>query len=92
MQFTVTREQQARIDKWLFEEIYPEVIEHQRKEFVGSRWSSAAEMCWKDGYPYAGAIGGGVDYKFSPTGLGDVLIVSNAWNKKTLDVTEYDTW
>ncbi len=42
--------------------------------------------------PYYGAIGGGLTYQFTPTGLGTVLKVTEALTGETLDVTDYDSW
>ncbi len=95
MQFQITQEEWAKIGKWLLEEVYPPVVEHQLKDP-----DTAAQLFPdEDGVirrPYTGAIGGGLTYEFTPTGLGTVTRVT--WGKgcgeweKTLDVTDYDLW
>jgi len=41
---------------------------------------------------YYGAIGGGLTYYFSPTGLGDILRVKEAISGEELDLTDYSEW
>jgi hypothetical protein len=43
-------------------------------------------------YPYYGAIGGGLEYIFTPTGLGDCLVVREHFTKEEINVTDYDNW
>lgn len=42
--------------------------------------------------PYYGAIGGGLSYTFTPTGLGTIITVKEAITCKTLNVTEALDW
>jgi hypothetical protein len=42
--------------------------------------------------PYYGAIGGELTYCFTPTSLGDILIVKHSGTKAELDVTPYHEW
>ena len=43
-------------------------------------------------YPYYGAIGGGLKYSFTPTGIGTIVEVTNTILDETLDLTDYDGW
>lgn len=46
---------------------------------------------WPDGTrPYEGAIGGGITYEFTPTGLGIVTIVR--YGDHELNLTDYSSW
>jgi hypothetical protein len=92
-EFRITAEDNAKIVKWLEEEVYPPIVEAQLKD------PSTASMLYrnKDGKirPYTGAIGGGLTYEFTPTSLGVVFKV--IWGKglpgeKSLDLTDYDSW
>jgi len=89
MQFVVSSEDQERIIQWLHTEVYPEQIAHQKAsgEFEGHR---VAEQSWADGYPYDGAIGGGLTYEFTPTSIGVVFKVTSG--DKVLDLTNYNDW
>ena len=83
IKFTVTDEQEAKIAAWL-EEIEPEILEVMKSKKI-----NPANYGNK---PYYGAIGGGVYYKFSLTGLGETLVVEEYYTKKELNVTDYSMW
>lgn len=89
MTFEVTQGQKDTIREWLDEVIYPAAIAKQKLEHPNDE---AYKISWEMGVPYCGAIGGDVKYTFSPTGLGDGLVVSTCWNDETLNVTDYDSW
>jgi hypothetical protein len=42
--------------------------------------------------PYYGAVGGGLTYSFTLTGLGVVVEVTEYHTKKTINLTDYDSW
>lgn len=46
----------------------------------------------KAGRAYYGAAGGQLEYCFSPTSLGDSLVVKHAATKAKIDLTDYDAW
>lgn len=93
MQFQVTAEEHDKIQTWLTTVIYPPIVAKQLQNPI-----TAPYVCEDiDGikYPYMGAIGGGLTYTFSPTGLGMVFKVSHMdvdGKEQTLDLTEYDMW
>ena len=86
MIFSLTEEQQTKLNEWLKIQ-YAKLVEKQ-KGTDAEMWHVTGE----DGtvYPYTGAIGGGCTYSFFPTGLGDVVKVS--YGDETIDLTDYDTW
>lgn len=86
--FQVTDEETAKIHEWLMTTVYPPIIEEQRKTFADAH--EVMKYNWDLGYPYGGAIGGGVTYCFTPTSLGTVFIVQ-AWGQE-LNLTDYDSW
>ena len=88
MKFSTTTEQDTKIDKWLHEEVYPNVIASQREHYKDP--SPFITMCWDDGYPYEGASGGGLTYSFTPTSLGTVEKVR--YGDFELDVSNYGDW
>jgi hypothetical protein len=52
-----------------------------------NKWKKA-----KDYSIYTGAIGGRFTYEFTPTSLGVVVKVSDAVDKTSIDLTEYENW
>jgi hypothetical protein len=42
--------------------------------------------------PYYGTIGGGLTYCFTPTGLGDIVVVREATTGEEINVTDYENW
>lgn len=89
MKFEITKEDRAKIDKWLMTEVYPVIIEEQKQTDMVR--NEAAKACWEDGYPYTGAIGGGLTYCFSPTSIGMSFVVTFL-DRFKLDLTDYDSW
>jgi len=79
MKFEVTEKQQEKLRRWL-EEIKPDVMKLSKPDPFG------------ENEPYYGAIGGGLTYEFTPTGIGDILIVRETYTQKTLNLTDYDSW
>jgi len=41
---------------------------------------------------YCGAIGGRITFKFTPTGLGEIIKVEDTYTKKEIDLTNYENW
>ena len=39
-----------------------------------------------------GAIGGGIQYRFTPTGLGPVIIIKCTVCEQEQNITEFDKW
>lgn len=87
--FTVTRDQKKRIDAWLKKQ-NTKGVKLQKKKIKNP--GPEYLVCWEMGYPYTGAIGGEISYEFSPTSLGDVLVVKNSVTGDELNVTDYDCW
>ncbi len=88
MAFLITPEQQKKALKWLHSEVYPKVIEQQKERF--KQPDPMIALCWAEGYPYEGAIGGGISYEFSPTSVG--MVVRMRYGEFVLDLTEYGDW
>ena len=42
--------------------------------------------------PRYGAAGGGYTYSFIPTGIGLIVKVTEYYTKKTLDLSDYESW
>jgi len=62
-------------------------LDPKESEVVNKWWSK--HKCSKR---YAGAIGGALSYKITPTGIGTVLKAECGWCKKEKDLTDYDVW
>ena len=88
MHFELSKEQNEKVDKWLREEVYPEVVEQQMANTLHP--TPFHYDCWESGLPYEGAIGGALTYYFTTTSLGTVVKVKYATYE--LDLTDYDSW
>lgn len=88
MNFSLSKEQKEILDKWLREEVYPEVVEKQMADTLHP--TPFHYDCWERGYPYEGAIGGALTYCFTTTSLGTVVKVK--YGTDVLDLTDYDSW
>lgn len=77
--FEINKAERGVIAAWL-EELEPEIMAIQGPNPLG-----------EDG-PYYGAVGGGVTYTFTPTGLGDILVVKETTTGKELNVTQALDW
>jgi hypothetical protein len=87
--YTVSDEEYARAQKWLKEEVYPEIIAKQKLDPNYPSWKM---WMGKNGeeYPYSGACGGAVTMSFTQTSIG--LIIKVTAYGKTLDLTDYDSF
>lgn len=84
--FSLSKEQNAKLNDWK-NSINERLIEEQRTKMSEEDF----EMLTENGkYPYMGAIGGGVTYKFTPTSLGVITVVE--YGGESIDLTEYDMW
>lgn len=90
----VTANEQARIDKWLKEEVYPPLVAKQKAAYAekGNSPSVIEQQDWEAGYPYGGAIGGGLTYEFTPTSIGLIFKVRYSGHEEPLDLTDYASW
>lgn len=90
--FSLDREQALKVDAWLKNEIYPQVIarQEQHPELKDKIFTDERGVR----HPYLGAIGGGITYQFTPTSLGTVtkVIWDDGVLKEELDVSDYDMW
>lgn len=85
--FELTHKQQSKVDDRLMNEVNPTIIVQQRSS---EPYHPIVKESWDLGYPYEGAIGGGLTYSFTPTSLG--VIVKAKYGEFTLDLTDYDSW
>lgn len=86
MKFEVTDEQKEKISKWAGEQ---DAVWLQKQK---SSDNSFARRLAADNIPYYGAIGGELTYCFSPTSLGDILVVKHGGTGAELNVTDFDNW
>lgn len=91
LQFQITPEERAKINKWLAEEVHPILVAEQKAsgEYADNH---VAQGCWEDGMPYTGAIGGAASYSFTPTSLGVITKVSYYNDRFELDLTDFGSW
>lgn len=92
MQFGLTEEQEKKLSIWVTE-IRDKAIEKQKQEIKETNeFYSTYKQCWELGFPYSGTIGGSLTYSFSPTSIGDVVVVKDSHTGEEIDLTEYDMW
>ena len=65
------------------------VIEEQKKKMNPAEWE---DLTMGGKYPYIGAIGGGVVYKFAPNSIGVSVTVDYTPTGKSINLTDYDEW
>ena len=104
--FYLDDKEQAKFDKWYLEvrkQVCEEQMQEYRqriandgdalfpKEYYESQLR-IMESSYNEGryYPNEGAIGGGLTYSFTPTGLGTILTCRYFSHK--IDLTDYDSW
>ena len=87
MNFEVNDKTMNKINRWLIDTVYPEVIKQQKESIAADAF---IQSCWDANLPYSGAIGGGLTYSFTPTSIG--VIVKVSYLDYELDVTDYDEW
>lgn len=85
--FTLSEEEYARAQKWLKEEVYPDVIEEQKKDPRYSEWKYYMGENGEE-YPYSGSIGCAETYMFTQTSVG--LIIKVRAHGREYDITDYD--
>lgn len=60
-----------------------------QKEIFGKEFN---RMTNNGEYPYYGAIGYGIKYIFTPTGVGTIPVVQEHTTEEETNVTDYDNW
>lgn len=92
MKFQITEDQYKKIDEWLKNTIYPEAIRIQKKKV--KQPGPEYRISWEGGYPYEGAVGGGLQYVFIPTSIGTISkVVYKTYDMNVeLDLTDYENF
>jgi hypothetical protein len=86
--FIINKAEAETINKW-YASLVPEIVAIQKKQREAS---GISDTIVPDDEPYYGAIGGGLSYAFTPTGLGNILVVTESTTKKTLNVNDALDW
>lgn len=77
--FQLNENQEAKLTEWL--------------EFVRRK---GVEMHGEDplhpGYPRLGAVGGGITYSFTPTGIGLAVTVKDFLTGEVISLTDWEEW
>lgn len=89
--FTLTDEQTIRLCQWTAEQNRV-AVELQKANPPEGAPRELLESCWEEGFPYGGAIGGSLTFMFTPTGLGVVTRVRDAFTHQELDLSDYEDW
>lgn len=87
--FIISQYGQAKLKQWI-EEQNKIAIKVQRMTIKNP--SSFHQICWDNGEPYAGAIGGLITYSFIPNDVGCVVKAVHNVTKNEVDLTDYDNW
>ena len=92
MKFEITEEQLKKLDEWLKNTVYPEAIRIQKKKI--KQHDPEYRIFWEGGYPYEGAVGGGLQYVFIPTSIGTISkVVYKTYDMNVeLDLTDYENF
>jgi hypothetical protein len=86
--FSLTDEDEKKIQHWLKTEVFPPIIQQQKQSDVEMfHVTDEHGVTW----PYEGAIGGSLTYCFTPTSLGTVVVVRHSSGAE-LDLTNFDNW
>jgi hypothetical protein len=91
--YFISEEDRAKIETWLHGTVYPAVIKEQKAriaEHPEQYHEATYGWSWDNGFPYEGAIGGGLTYRFSPTSIGVAFKV--VYGEYELDLTPYSEW
>lgn len=91
--FTLSPEDKAKVDHWLKTVVYPPIIERQKAE-ASPEDRESHQWLWDEGYPYEGAVGGGLTYEFTPTSIGLIVDVTYKTFKEEfkLELTDWDAF
>ena len=87
--FQLSDRQEKQLNEWLDTVIYPAFIEKQRQEMDPAEFY---DLTMNGSYPYLGAIGGGVEFSFTPNSIGVGVEARFIPTGETIDLTEYDLW
>ena len=91
-QFRLLDSEYQKIVDWEVEQNRIAVEDQKKRILPGDMAYDTAKDCWDLGFPYAGAIGGGLTYSFTPTAIGVTIVVEHAFTKAKLDATDYSVW
>lgn len=92
MQFSLTPKEIEKYDIFKKEQ-YAKAVEKQKAEVPkDDPFYDTYELCWGEGYPYEGAIGGGFSFTFTPTSIGSITTVKYSLTGEELDITDYDSF
>lgn len=75
------------IDDW-YASLKPEILAIQKQQHADGIISDIIS----NGEPYYGAVGGGLTYSFTPTGLGPIIVVTESVTGKKLNVNDALGW
>ena len=89
--FSLTDDQTIRLCQWTAEQNRL-AVELQKANPPEGVSRELLESCWEEGYAYGGAIGGSLTFMFTPTSLGDVTVVRDAFTGQEINLTDYEDW
>jgi hypothetical protein len=90
--FDFSTEQQILFDEWMKSQHEKAVALQKQQVAHDDSFYDCYSVSWKEGYPYTGAIGGGLTYHITPTNLGPIIKVSYILTGDEIDLTDYDMW
>lgn len=90
MKFELNDAQLEKLDSWKREQ-NKKAVEKQKAEPPDIDERLLQEM-WNTGFPYTGAIGGDLEFIFTPTSIGVIAVVKHVMTGEELDLTDYNLW
>ena len=90
MKFELNAVQIEKLGSWIKEQ-NNKAIEKQKANPPNINEQLLQEM-WNSGFPYTGAVGGDLEYTFTPTSIGVIAVVKHIITGEELDLTEYNLW
>jgi hypothetical protein len=99
--FKISEKQYLEIQEWeksLLPKIHDVLRQQAQKNFERGdltaliKVESEIKKSLRSGHAYYGAIGGGISYTFTPTGLGVIVEAKEYFTQETKDFTDYGDW
>lgn len=90
--FTINDEQAKMIDEFITEQNLKAIQQQKDKVTPDDSFYQLYKDCWDTGYAYGGAIGGILTYSFTPTSVGEALVVRHNLTGEAINLSNYNNW
>jgi hypothetical protein len=89
--FALSENQISRLDGWATAQNI-KALEQEKANPPLTVPAPMLEAAWERGSAYSGGIAGHLEFKFTPTNLGTLIVVRNVHTHDELDLTDYESW